>query len=314
MRTLGMVSLDTTSDTSQGTSDKTAKPVPNVSTQPPKKATTPDDIPDQEVENQTKFIKALEDLGPTPGLLVLGVKAGYLTSTSLIDSVDHRNYKGVGALEALEDANETLLQKLKEKCAKVVEKFTHFKEWVKEKFAQYVKPGVKWVCDNPIKATAAASLVTLFGVFMTRATKDPSMDANVFKKAFEDFKNQSAKVLSTVRSKIPGQGVKNGVVDGKLAKSYYDINDNPFIKVHNYIFKVINIFNTVTTQNRDVIRSENATGKEKLKAAFNLMQVGLVLTMFFNAIGFIIAKFKFLIFTPTKDVIPDEDQDAEYNT
>ena len=75
MRLISTVRADApTSDT------KTAKPVP----QDTPESTTPDtdDIPDQEVANQTKFIKSIQQYGATESLVVFGLSAGYLSSRS----------------------------------------------------------------------------------------------------------------------------------------------------------------------------------------------------------------------------------------
>ena len=187
MRLISTVRADApTSDT------KTAKPVP----QDTPESTTPDtdDIPDQEVANQTKFIKSIQQHGATESLVVFGLSAGYLSSTSqlalALEAIDKETLNSevmVMAMESLMDAVKTRLADfIKETRTRTAEALHSFNNWLKE--------SAHYVADNPKKVAVA---IALLGGVLVIGTKMRSSLAAI--KADQDLSISPDKQIAPVK-------------------------------------------------------------------------------------------------------------------
>lgn len=180
MRLISTVRADASS-TPQKT--ETAKPVPQDT--PESNTAETDDIPDQEVANQTKFIKSVQENGATRSLVVFGLAAGYLASTSGL-AIGATEAYGTEALKAevLTAAIESLQDTVKSYLAEAVRVTRDRTAAVLDTFNHWLKDSIHYVAHNPKKVATAIALlggVLVIGTKMRsslsaiKAQQDPTL-------------------------------------------------------------------------------------------------------------------------------------------
>mgnify|MGYP001382268140 CR=1 FL=1 len=194
MRLISTVRADAPAATpAQKPDTQTAKPVPQDT--PASKTPDTDDIPDQEVANQTKFVKALHTHGATKGLIVFGIASGYLSSTSNLAILATEAYGSeVLNAEIMTLAMESLSETIKTRLADAVRATRERTAAVLHKFNDWIKASAHYVADNPKKVAVA---IALLGGMLVVGTKMRSSLAAI--KAQQDPSISPDKQIAPVR-------------------------------------------------------------------------------------------------------------------